>query len=168
VSGLVAVGCHASAVTAGSTSITGTNRTPGRLKTGSTQAAAVRPLDLELTALRATSPELVRTSLDAVPGPRPDTLGALYADPAAGLERLADMSESPNIPTVVLVHGGFTDASFWDPVIKDLQARDLPVLSTLPASRLTTGSSPLSSGMSRISCCRTPYPFHSPFGVGSG
>lgn len=38
------------------------------------------------------------------------------------------MSESPNIPTVVLVHGGFADASFWSPVIKDLQARDLPVL----------------------------------------
>ena len=30
--------------------------------------------------------------------------------------------------TVVLVHGGFADASFWVPVIKDLQAHDLPVL----------------------------------------
>jgi hypothetical protein len=38
------------------------------------------------------------------------------------------MRESPNIPTVVLVHGGFGDASFWGPVIKELQARDLPVL----------------------------------------
>ncbi len=38
------------------------------------------------------------------------------------------MSRTPNIPTVVLVHGGFADASFWGPVIKDLQARDLPVL----------------------------------------
>jgi pimeloyl-ACP methyl ester carboxylesterase len=38
------------------------------------------------------------------------------------------MSESPDIPTVVLVHGGFADASFWGPVIKDLQGRDLPVL----------------------------------------
>jgi pimeloyl-ACP methyl ester carboxylesterase len=38
------------------------------------------------------------------------------------------MSETPNIPTVVLVHGGFADASFWAPVIKELQARDLPVL----------------------------------------
>jgi pimeloyl-ACP methyl ester carboxylesterase len=38
------------------------------------------------------------------------------------------MSESPTIPTVVLVHGGFADASFWGPVIKDLQAHDLPVL----------------------------------------
>jgi len=33
-----------------------------------------------------------------------------------------------NAPTVVLVHGGFADASFWVPVIKDLQAHDLPVL----------------------------------------
>ena len=37
-----------------------------------------------------------------------------------------DMSESANTPTVVLVHGGFADASFWVPVIKDLQAHDLP------------------------------------------
>ncbi|WP_026421168.1 alpha/beta fold hydrolase [Actinokineospora inagensis] len=35
------------------------------------------------------------------------------------------MSESP---TVVLVHGGFADASFWVPVIKELQAHDIPVL----------------------------------------
>ena len=37
------------------------------------------------------------------------------------------MSEQ-DTPTVVLVHGGFADASFWGPVIKDLQAHDLPVL----------------------------------------
>ena len=38
------------------------------------------------------------------------------------------MSRTPNIPTVVLVHGGFADASFWGPVITELQARGLPVL----------------------------------------
>jgi pimeloyl-ACP methyl ester carboxylesterase len=38
------------------------------------------------------------------------------------------MDESPNTPTVILVHGGFADASFWVPVIKDLQAHDVPVL----------------------------------------
>src|SRR3954471_19115169 len=38
------------------------------------------------------------------------------------------MSESTNTPTVVLVHGGFADASFWAPVIESLQAHDLPVL----------------------------------------
>jgi pimeloyl-ACP methyl ester carboxylesterase len=38
------------------------------------------------------------------------------------------MSESRNTPTVVLVHGGFADASFWAPVIKDLQTRNIPVL----------------------------------------
>jgi pimeloyl-ACP methyl ester carboxylesterase len=38
------------------------------------------------------------------------------------------MSESTNTPTVVLVHGGFADASFWAPVIEDLQAHGVPVL----------------------------------------
>jgi pimeloyl-ACP methyl ester carboxylesterase len=38
------------------------------------------------------------------------------------------MSEHNDTPTVVLVHGGFADASFWAPVIKDLQDHDLPVL----------------------------------------
>src|SRR6266567_4717601 len=48
--------------------------------------------------------------------------------PQLPYERKTDMSESANTPTVVLVHGGFADASFWVPVIKDLQAHDLPVL----------------------------------------
>jgi pimeloyl-ACP methyl ester carboxylesterase len=38
------------------------------------------------------------------------------------------MSDYRNTPTVVLVHGGFADASFWAPVIKELQAHDVPVL----------------------------------------
>src|SRR3954468_5170305 len=38
------------------------------------------------------------------------------------------MSESTNTPTVVLVHGGFADASFWAPVIEHLQAHNVPVL----------------------------------------
>src|SRR5215469_16386729 len=38
------------------------------------------------------------------------------------------MGESPNIPTVILVHGGFADASFWVPVIKELHAHNVPVL----------------------------------------
>jgi pimeloyl-ACP methyl ester carboxylesterase len=38
------------------------------------------------------------------------------------------MSNSPNTPTVVLVHGGFADASYWTLVIRELQARGLPVL----------------------------------------
>src|SRR3954470_19963354 len=33
-----------------------------------------------------------------------------------------------NIPTVVLVHGGFADASFWTPVVRELQSRNVPVL----------------------------------------
>src|SRR3954469_7507698 len=38
------------------------------------------------------------------------------------------MKNGTNVPTVVLVHGGFADASYWTPVIQDLQARGLPVL----------------------------------------
>jgi pimeloyl-ACP methyl ester carboxylesterase len=41
---------------------------------------------------------------------------------------------NPDTPTVVLVHGGFADASFWAPVIDDLQARGVPVLA--PANPL--------------------------------
>jgi pimeloyl-ACP methyl ester carboxylesterase len=39
-----------------------------------------------------------------------------------------------NTPTVILVHGGFADASFWTPVIQRLQARGIPVLA--PANPL--------------------------------
>jgi len=38
------------------------------------------------------------------------------------------MSESTDTPTVVLVHGGFADSSYWVPVIEDLQAHNVPVL----------------------------------------
>lgn len=38
------------------------------------------------------------------------------------------MTNKTNTPAVVLVHGGFADASYWTPVIKELQASGLPVL----------------------------------------
>jgi len=38
------------------------------------------------------------------------------------------MTNTTNTPTIVLVHGGFADASFWTPVIQELQGRGLPVL----------------------------------------
>ena len=38
------------------------------------------------------------------------------------------MTNNTNTPTVVLVHGGFADASFWAPVIEELQSDDVPVL----------------------------------------
>jgi pimeloyl-ACP methyl ester carboxylesterase len=44
------------------------------------------------------------------------------------------MSDQTNTPTVVLVHGGFADSSYWVPVIEDLQAHDIPVLA--PANPL--------------------------------
>ncbi len=44
------------------------------------------------------------------------------------------MSDSTNVPTVVLVHGGFADSSYWVPVIEELQAQNVPVLA--PANPL--------------------------------
>jgi pimeloyl-ACP methyl ester carboxylesterase len=44
------------------------------------------------------------------------------------------MTNGSNTPTVVLVHGGFADASYWVPVIRELQAIDLLVLA--PANPL--------------------------------
>jgi pimeloyl-ACP methyl ester carboxylesterase len=44
------------------------------------------------------------------------------------------MTDNSNVPTIVLVHGGFADASYWAPVIRELQASDLPVLA--PANPL--------------------------------
>ena len=41
---------------------------------------------------------------------------------------VAAMTNNTNTPTVVLVHGGFADASFWAPVIEELQSDDIPVL----------------------------------------
>lgn len=38
------------------------------------------------------------------------------------------MSEPTNTPTVILVHGGFADSSYWVPVIEGLQAHNIPVL----------------------------------------
>src|SRR3954468_20749297 len=38
------------------------------------------------------------------------------------------MTNNTDVPTIVLVHGGFADASYWAPVIRELQASDLPVL----------------------------------------
>src|SRR3954468_21121866 len=44
------------------------------------------------------------------------------------------MTNNTDVPTIVLVHGGFADASYWAPVIRELQASDLPVLA--PANPL--------------------------------
>jgi pimeloyl-ACP methyl ester carboxylesterase len=44
------------------------------------------------------------------------------------------MTTTANVPTVVLVHGGFADASFWAPVIRELQASNVPILA--PANPL--------------------------------
>ncbi|SCL52680.1 DNA-binding transcriptional regulator, ArsR family [Micromonospora eburnea] len=52
--------------------------------------AAQPTIECELAALAATPPEVVRAGLDELPGPRSPRLAALYADPPAGLARLAD------------------------------------------------------------------------------
>jgi pimeloyl-ACP methyl ester carboxylesterase len=44
-------------------------------------------------------------------------------------------------PTIVLVHGGFVDASNWTPVIQELQARGLPVLAPRTPLRSLAGDS---------------------------
>ena len=44
-------------------------------------------------------------------------------------------------PTIVLVHGGFVDASNWTPVIQELQARGLPVLAPANPLRSLAGDS---------------------------
>lgn len=44
------------------------------------------------------------------------------------------MTNTPDTPTVVLVHGGFADASYWAPVIRELQSSEIPVLA--PANPL--------------------------------
>ena len=56
-----------------------------------------------------------------------------------------------NIPTVVLVHGGFADASFWTPVVRELQARNVPVLAPAnPLRNLTTDAEYLASFVRQI------------------
>ena len=61
------------------------------------------------------------------------------------------MSESTNTPTVVLVHGGFADASFWAPVIEDLQAHNVPVLAPAnPLRGLAQDSEYLASFVNQI------------------
>jgi pimeloyl-ACP methyl ester carboxylesterase len=44
------------------------------------------------------------------------------------------VTNSTSTPTVVLIHGGFADASYWVPVIRELQGSNLPVLA--PANPL--------------------------------
>jgi pimeloyl-ACP methyl ester carboxylesterase len=47
----------------------------------------------------------------------------------------------PNYPTIVLVHGGFVDASNWTPLIQELQSRNLPVLAPANPLRSLAGDS---------------------------
>ena len=49
-------------------------------------------------------------------------------------EQVMSASNDPNLPTVVLVHGAFADASSWNGVIERLQANGVPV--TAPANPL--------------------------------
>ncbi len=48
---------------------------------------------------------------------------------------------TPDTPTVVLVHGGFVDASNWTPLIQELQSRGLPVLAPANPLRSLAGDS---------------------------
>jgi DNA-binding transcriptional ArsR family regulator len=53
-------------------------------------AGLAADLGRELAGLRAVPAHLVRAHLDLLPGERPASVSDLYADPAAGLSRLAD------------------------------------------------------------------------------
>ena len=72
------------------------------------------------------------------------------------------MNQSTNTPTVVLVHGGFADASFWAPVIKELQAHGHPGARTAePAAgiwptTLTTSRASSTRSTARCSWSATP------------
>jgi hypothetical protein len=57
-----------------------------------------------------------------------DNLRLTFVMSAINNKKETGMEASTNTPTVVLVHGGFADSSYWVPVIEDLQAHDLPVL----------------------------------------
>ncbi|MET8306971.1 DUF5937 family protein [Micromonospora sp. NPDC005173] len=57
-------------------------------------AGLIPDLAAELAALRATPADTVRTHLDLYPGDRSPALAALYADPPAGLRRLAEEIEA--------------------------------------------------------------------------
>jgi pimeloyl-ACP methyl ester carboxylesterase len=54
---------------------------------------------------------------------------------------------TPDTPTVVLVHGGFVDASNWTPVIKELQSRGLPVLAPANPLRSLEGDAAYIAGV---------------------
>lgn len=62
------------------------------------------------------------------------------ADNPTLIERSHLMTERDN-PTIVLVHGGFVDASNWTPVIQELQSRGLPVLAPANPLRSLAGDS---------------------------
>jgi pimeloyl-ACP methyl ester carboxylesterase len=54
-------------------------------------------------------------------------------------------------PTVVLVHGGFADASYWVPVIRELQASDLPMLAPVnPLRGLASDAEYIASFVNQI------------------
>jgi hypothetical protein len=66
------------------------------------------------------------------------------------------MSESTDTPTVVLVRGGFADASFWPPVIEDLQAHNVPVLAPPnPLRGLAHDAEYVASYVNQIDVART-------------
>ncbi|WP_446215356.1 DUF5937 family protein [Micromonospora sp. IBHARD004] len=74
-------------------------------------------LELELAALAATPPEAVRAALDGLSGPRPPRLAALYADPPAGLARLAE---------VIAAYADAAIAPYW-PRMRTLLEREVLV-----------------------------------------
>ncbi|RLP94513.1 ArsR family transcriptional regulator [Micromonospora sp. BL4] len=81
-------------------------------------------LDVELATLVTTSPEALRAGLDELPGPRSSRLAALYAEPVAGLARLAE---------VIAVYADAAIGPYW-PRMRTLLEREV----LLGAQRMAT------------------------------
>ncbi|MER6537956.1 alpha/beta fold hydrolase [Streptomyces sp900105755] len=83
------------------------------------------------TRIRRLLPLVVAVPAAALISVGPATAGGADSSPSSGGTK----------PTVVLVHGAWADASSWDHVVKNLQARGYPVIATANLLRSLSGDS---------------------------
>ncbi|MFJ3841710.1 alpha/beta fold hydrolase [Streptomyces sp. NPDC090054] len=99
-------------------------------------------MDPELTRRRVLAGGAAVTSTAALLGPLSSTASA--APSAAGTK--------PTLPTIVLVHGGFADASCWNGVIEQLQQAGYPTIAPAnPLRSLPTDAAYIASVLRSIS-----------------
>ncbi|MFF2789393.1 alpha/beta fold hydrolase [Streptomyces sp. NPDC058049] len=100
-------------------------------------------MDPELTRRRVLAGGAAVASTAALLGPLSLTASAA-SSPAAGTK--------PTLPTIVLVHGGFADASCWNAVIEQLQQAGYPTIAPAnPLRSLPTDSAYIASVLRSIS-----------------